>query len=164
MNYQDRNTQSKLPAFSGFPFPPVQITTQDTTFTATIKDGQGNWGTPEDGWDPIYNPIAASEPQHGVQVAQMEAGIKQATFTPGKISEANYAPIGTKMADLIPQGDKELGAFNTHFLGGTATPPSGGGGGAEVEVGAEVGAAVAPSGHLCPVEVARTATAPHRWT
>lgn len=129
VNYQDRNTQSRGPITPVFPLPGASVDTAPPGVTGIITKGQGNWGTPQDGWDAVYHPMLAADPTHTTQINSMNGTVQKAAFTPGKISQANYHPIMARMAQLVPVGDNILVDYDAHYAGKTAPSPTGGGGG-----------------------------------
>jgi hypothetical protein len=126
MNYQQRNALASKPGAGIVPPPPLIFTPTPSAFAHLEASTMGVYGTHADGFDKLFTPIVAAVPQHAVQIAAMDKNIAAATFTPGKISAANYGPIGARIAALIKTGDGQLLAYDQST---GAKPPSGGSGG-----------------------------------
>ena len=107
-----------IPAFPIRPFKPVFATLEASTM--------GVLGTSKDGFDALLAPLLAAVPAHATQLAQIDAALAEAAFTPGVIVSTIYDPLGTRITALAKVGDGQLKSFMSDLINVTTTPPSGG--------------------------------------
>ena len=124
LTYKQRNAMAAKSAGALQPVPAIKIDPY-TPFLAALEASMvGHFGTPQDGFDALFNPLIAALPNHAVQIAAMDKDITAASFTPGEIVKTIYAPIGVNITALAKQGDAALATL----LSGKVTSGSGGGG------------------------------------
>jgi hypothetical protein len=129
LTYEQRNVLAAQSSGALATIKDVSLTPIVSAFAKLEASTMGVLGTPADGFDRAFLPLVSALPVHATFIKAMDASILAATFTPGAVAAANYAPLGTRIADLAKVGDAQLatlaagGVIPTAPVGGGTHPP-----------------------------------------
>lgn len=112
------------------PLPPIPSGAFDyvpvgSNFTQLVTDTMGNAGADGDGFDDLFNPMAASFDGDVNSLSVLDDAVSAADFVPGAFDNTEAAPILNDIGAFIGNGDAALAGFDgaTGFV--NTPPPTG---------------------------------------
>ena len=118
LTYQQRNTASEKPAIAALAPGALTYTPGKPQFADLANGMLGNLGTSADGWDGIFNAMAAIVDADIASVTVFDGILAGLGFAPGILDSTLFAPIAAQYTAFAKAGDAALGNYDGKGGGG----------------------------------------------